>query len=256
MDILIGITAFLASLLTLFSGFGLGTLLTPVFGLFFPIHVAVALTGIVHLLNNLFKLSLLGRDAKRSMVLSFGIPSVVGGFIGAWLLIWISGTPPLYTWQWGTKVMEISLLKLTIAALMIFFAFMEIIPALKKLNFTAQYLSIGGLCSGFFGGLSGHQGALRSAFLINAGLSKTQFIATGITIACMVDGIRIPLYFSRFQSAGLMGEWRTLLIATLSAFAGAYLGTRFMKKVTLGFVQTLTAVMIMVIGVLLGVGVL
>ncbi|MFZ4474575.1 MAG: TSUP family transporter, partial [Saprospiraceae bacterium] len=90
MDILIGITAFLASLLTLFSGFGLGTLLTPVFGLFFPIHVAVALTGIVHLLNNLFKISLLGRDANRSMVLSFGIPSVVGGFLGAWVLIWIS----------------------------------------------------------------------------------------------------------------------------------------------------------------------
>jgi len=34
--------------LTLFSGFGLGTLLMPTFVLFFPIEVAVAATAIVY----------------------------------------------------------------------------------------------------------------------------------------------------------------------------------------------------------------
>ena len=33
--------------------------------------------------------------------------------------------------------------------------------------------------SGFFGGLSGMQGALRSAFLARAGLSKEAFVASG-----------------------------------------------------------------------------
>ena len=46
-------TAFIGSGLTLVSGFGLGTLLVPVFGLFFPIEVAISLTAIVHFLNSL-----------------------------------------------------------------------------------------------------------------------------------------------------------------------------------------------------------
>ncbi|MEK9138207.1 MAG: sulfite exporter TauE/SafE family protein, partial [Bacteroidota bacterium] len=50
--------ALLASGLTLFSGFGLGTLLLPAFILFFPPDVAVGMTAIVHFLNNIFKLVL------------------------------------------------------------------------------------------------------------------------------------------------------------------------------------------------------
>jgi len=40
----------------LLSGFGLGTLLLPVFALFFPLPVAIAATALVHLANNFFKL--------------------------------------------------------------------------------------------------------------------------------------------------------------------------------------------------------
>jgi uncharacterized protein len=59
--VLICLTAFLAAGVTLFSGFGLGTLLMPVFVLFIPIETAIALTAVVHLFNNLLKLILLGR---------------------------------------------------------------------------------------------------------------------------------------------------------------------------------------------------
>jgi hypothetical protein len=55
--------ALLASGLTFFSGFGLGTLLLPAFALFFPVEQAVALTAVVHFLNGLFKLGLVGRHA-------------------------------------------------------------------------------------------------------------------------------------------------------------------------------------------------
>jgi len=44
MDVLlISIVAFIGSGLTFFSGFGLGTVLLPVFALFFPVQVAVGL---------------------------------------------------------------------------------------------------------------------------------------------------------------------------------------------------------------------
>jgi uncharacterized protein len=256
MLVIIASVAFLASMLTLFSGFGLGTILTPVFGLFFPLHVAVALTGIVHLLNNLFKLTLLGKNASRALVLKFGIPSVIGGFIGAYVLSHLSDLAPLTSWTFRGDTLFISPLKVVIAILMIFFALMEILPKLKSLEFAQRYLTIGGLTSGFFGGLSGHQGALRSAFLINCGLKKEQFIATGVVIACLVDFTRLPVYYTRFNAQQLTDQWPLLVVATASAFAGAWIGNRFIKKVTLQMVQQFTAFMIILIGVLLGVGIL
>jgi hypothetical protein len=139
---------------------------------------------------------------------------------------------------------------------MIFFALMEMVPRLKNIQFAKQYLSFGGLLSGFFGGLSGHQGALRSAFLVKSGLSKEAFVATGVFIACMVDLTRLPVYFARFSTERLVEQWPLLLLATLSAFAGAYLGTRYLKKTTMAVVQSITAVMIIGIAVLLGAGVI
>lgn len=41
--VLIGIAAFLTSGLTLLSGFGLGTILLPVFARFFPVPLAAAM---------------------------------------------------------------------------------------------------------------------------------------------------------------------------------------------------------------------
>jgi hypothetical protein len=41
----------------------------PVFAIFFPVELAVALTAIVHFLNNVLKLALLGRS-RPSWVLS------------------------------------------------------------------------------------------------------------------------------------------------------------------------------------------
>jgi uncharacterized membrane protein YfcA len=252
---IIGITAFLGSLLTLFSGFGLGTLLTPVFGLFFPIHIAVALTGIVHLLNNLFKWSLLGKHADRGMIYRFGLPSIIGGALGAWLLTRLSDLPVLHSWYWGSRLCEVTPLKLVIAVLIVFFTFMELLPALKNLTFSGKHLTAGGLLSGFFGGLSGNQGALRTAFLIKTGLDKNAFIATGVAIACLVDLTRLPVYFSRFHSADLYAQWQVLAIASGCAFAGAWIGARYLKKITFTAIQYFTAAMMVIFGVLLGIGV-
>ena len=253
---IIGITAFLGSLFTLFSGFGLGTLLTPVGGLFFPIPVAVALTGVVHLLNNLFKLSLLGKSANWDTVWRFGAPSVVGGFVGASLLAGLIQLPVLYQWNWGAHLCEVTWLKLVIAVLMVFFTFMELLPGLKKVQFAQRYLTLGGLLSGFFGGLSGNQGALRSAFLINAGLDKSAYVATGVVVACLVDFTRLPVYFTRFTGAGLMEEWGIVVFATACAFAGAWIGARYLKKVTFRLVQWVTGGFMLVFAVLLAMGVL
>ena len=254
--IIIALVAAFASLLTFFSGFGLGTILTPAFMLFFPIEVAIALTGIVHLLNNLFKMGLVGVKANWGVVLRFGAPAVVGAFIGASLLLRFSVSEPLYTYQLFGHQLEVFTVNLIVAALMAFFAIFELIPALKKLEFDKNKLIIGGAISGFFGGLSGHQGALRSAFLIRYGLSKEAFVATGIIIASFIDVTRLGLYFSRMEEINVQDNLAILVTATLSAFLGAYFGRKLLKKVTLDFVQWTVAIMILILSALLAMGVI
>lgn len=257
MDIIIvSLTALLASLLTFFSGFGLGTILLPVLALFFPLDIAIALTGIVHLLNNLFKILLVGKFAVIKVVIKFGLPAIIAAFAGAELLITLTEIEPITNYSIGESVFYITPVKLTIAILMITFSIIELLPKFKIIQFKENKLFLGGLLSGFFGGLSGHQGALRSAFLIKLGLSKESFIATGVVIACLIDFTRLSVYFNKFIGSGVTDNLNLLIIATISAFIGAYLGNMLLKKVTLGFIQTFVAVMIMLIALGLGTGII
>src|SRR5262245_4915249 len=192
--LVICLTALIASGLTLFSGFGLGTILMPVFAIFFPVEVAVGLTAIVHLLNNLFKVGLLGRRADVGVIVRFGLPAIAAAFLGAWLLTKLTHLRPLIEYSIGGRKFTVTPIKLIIAVLIALFAVLEISPWVNRLNIPRRLLPVGGVLSGFFGGLSGHQGALRSAFLIRSGLSKEAFIATGVVVACMVDVSRLAVY--------------------------------------------------------------
>jgi uncharacterized membrane protein YfcA len=107
---------------------------------------------------------------------------------------------------------EITPVKLTIAVLLIIFSLLEILPSVQKVQFSRNKLALGGILSGFFGGLTGIQGAIRSAFLIKSGLSKEAYIATGVVIACLVDFTRLSVYASRFREANL-NEHLILIIA-------------------------------------------
>lgn len=254
--VLLSIVALLASVLTFFSGFGLGTILTPAFALFFPVEIAIALTGVVHFLNNIFKLFLVGKHADKEVLIRFGIPAVLAAFAGAWLLTEISSMNSLYDYTIGNKQFYITPVKLCIALLLIVFALMELLPTLEKMKIGKDKLPLGGVLSGFFGGLSGNQGALRSAFLVNAGLSKEAFIATGVVIACCIDITRLSVYSSRFLGADLQNNLVLVIVATLSAFAGAFIGNKLLKKITLTLVQKIVAVLLILIALGMATGVL
>lgn len=252
--VIICLAAFFTAVLTFFSGFGLGTILAPVFAIFFPIEIAIALTGVVHFSNNLFKIALVGKNTDRAVLLCFGIPAILASFAGAWLLLKITVLPTLLQYELWGRAFEITPVKLTIALLLIVFSILEISPAFQKVQFGKGKLVWGGILSGFFGGLSGIQGAIRSAFLIKSGLSKEAYIATGVVIACLVDFTRLSVYASRFLSANLHENLWLLISATLSAIAGAYFGKRLLKKVTLRSIQLLVAVMLILISIALGSG--
>lgn len=250
------LASFLAAGLTLFSGFGLGTLLLPVFAVFFPVEAAVGLTAVVHLLNNLFKLALLGKKADGKTVLRFGLPAVLAAFAGARALVWLSGLGPLARYQAFGREFSIMPVKSAVALLMVSFALTELLPSARKKSFDKKYLPWGGILSGFFGGLSGHQGALRSAFLIRCGLSKEGFIATGVAVACLVDLSRLAVYAARFPAASVRANAALLAAAALSAFLGVWTASRFLDKITIRAVQLIVAVLLLLIAAGLGAGVI
>ena len=252
--IVLCVAAFLTSLLTFFSGFGLATILMPVFVIFFPIEMAIALTGLVHFLNNLFKLSLIGLKADRQIVLRFGIPAFIAAFAGAWVLLQMTDMEPVYEYSLGMRHFTITPLKLIISVLLMLFTFMEAVPFLKNVKLGRDKLIIGGILSGFFGGLSGHQGALRSAFLVRSGLSLPVYIGTSIVIACIVDLSRLGVYIKQFVE--LEKNIVLVIAATAAAFAGAYVGNRYIKHITLKTVQIIVMIMIFILSIALGLGVL
>jgi uncharacterized membrane protein YfcA len=254
--LIICLVALLGSGLTLFSGFGLGTILLPVFGLFFPIEIAIVLTAIVHFMNNLFKLFLFGKKANKEVIFKFGIPALIFAFLGAYLLKLLTEMQPLFQYVISEKTFEIMPLKLIIGLLLILFALFDFIPKLKNLEFDKKYLSVGGVLSGFFGGISGHQGALRSAFLIRSGLSKESFIATGVVIACLVDVSRLSIYGSKIMSNELALNYKLVVLATLSAFLGVYFGTKLLQKTTYKSIQNMVALLLLVYGFLLILGII
>jgi len=262
MDILVvGIAALFVSGLTLFSGFGLGTLLMPVFALFFPVEVAVAATAVVHAANNTLKLPLFARGADWKVVRRFGIPAILAAFAGASLLGLMAGLEPLASYQIGNRQAVITPVKTVIAVLIFFFALFELLPRFRRLKFDSRLLPLGGALSGFFGGLSGHQGALRSAFLVKMGLTTGQFVGTNAVIGFMVDMARIIIYGSVFISAGMFAGhadsgMRLVGVAVLFAFAGLLIGKRFLKKVTMKAVQMLTGALLLGVALALGAGVI
>ena len=259
--IAVSLAALIAAGLTLYSGFGLGTLLLPVFALFFPAEMAVVATAMVHGANNVFKVSLLGRYADREVVLKFGLPAIAAAVLGALALGWFALSDSSLTIEVNEEVFsEITPVKLVIGLLMIGFALFELLPRFRVLEFDRRYLPLGGLLSGFFGGLSGHQGALRSAFLAKAGLTTERFVASNAAIGFLVDLTRISVYVALFTAAGghvsEFSGWPLVITGAVSAFCGVLLGKQFLHKVKMTSVQNLVGVLLFGVGLALVTGIL
>jgi uncharacterized protein len=259
--VIIIVVAFGAALLTFFSGFGLGTILLPAFALFFPVEIAIAMTAVVHLVNNLFKLGLIWQAINLKATALFAIPAAAFAVAGALLLNFLSSDTIWFTYGLGSKSFAVTPVKFVIGILLIIFAIIEIDKRFDKIALSKKFLPLGGAISGFFGGLSGHQGALRSLFLLRAGLGKEGFIATGIAAAIVIDISRLMVYgtsfFARhFDMVGNNNSLWMVIAACLAAFAGSIIGRRVLKKITMRTVQLTVGLLILVMGVLLGMGII
>ncbi len=242
--------------LSFFSGFGLGTLLLPGFLLFFEPPIAIAATAIVHMANNLFKLFLVGRYADWSIIKAFGFTSVIGALLGAGVLSIITTPVVVLTYNIGESQMVVTLLNFLVGVTIMVFAGLELSLEKRPFSWSKKSLVFGGLISGFFGGMTGHQGALRSAFLMKAGLSKEAFMGSRVVLAILVDLTRIATYFAAIKAVGVGLVDAKLIGACLAAFLGAFIGNKVMQKKQWDWINRFIRISLVLFGMLLISGVI
>ena len=262
--LIVSITVLFGAGLTFFSGFGLGTLMLPVFSLFFDLPVAVGATAIVHFANNIFKFALVSKYIHLTTYFRLGFPALFAAIAGGFVLTYFDTIPPLIEYTLGKYSFQITPVKIGIGGLMIFFAWFDLDPRFSKMNVSARHLPFGGILSGFFGGFSGHQGAFRATFLTKAGLTKEQFVGTSNAVSLTVDLMRMTVYF--WGAKAIYGESKLLdilsdsksLLATsiIFAFIGTIIGKKLLTKTTINGIQKTVGVLLVLMGSLLATGIL
>lgn len=263
--VIVALTVLFGAGLTFFSGFGLGTLMLPVFSIFFDLPIAVGATAIVHLANNIFKFALVSKHIHFPTLLRFGVPALVFAFFGSMLLTVFDHSAPIYTYQLNGHSFDLTRVKMTIGSLMMFFAWFDLDPRFDNLSVKKKHIPFGGMLSGFFGGLSGHQGAFRAAFLAKAGLTKEQFIGTSNAVSLIVDLSRLSIYLFGFAAitgqenkfvAAISGAKEILIVAVVFAFIGTYFGKKLVQKTTITRIQRVVGALLLIMGFLLIIGII
>ncbi len=253
--ILLILVSFGASWLTFFSGFGLGTLLTPVFYLLLgDLVLAIAATAIVHLSNNIFKFALMQKSVNWKIVIPFGLAAIPAAALGTYITTDLTDIN-LFQYDLFGKTKFVMLINLIFGLVLIVFALIELVEK-WSIAFSKQSLWLGGVISGFFGGLSGHQGALRTAFLVKYKLDKQVFIATGIVIALVIDFTRIPMYLNKTPLSALQDQWPIIILSIGSAIAGAVIGKIVLKKIEFDILTKFISIGMIIFGLALGFGLL
>lgn len=246
------LTVFIGSSLTLVSGFGLGTLLMPVMAIFFPLDTAILMTAWVHLANNLIKFAFYYKHVSWPILLRFAPTAIVGAYFGAFTLDFLKDWNS--TFEIPALHIQTSVFQIILGFLLGLFAIIEWLPQEKRFSFPTTLLPLGGSISGFFGGLSGHQGALRSAFLLRANLSKEVLIGTGIVIATCIDITRISQYLSFEKQKNLLDNLPLLISAVMVAFLGVFLTQRWIQKVTIAWLQKSIAIFLILFSIAMMLG--
>ena len=254
--VIITLVTFSAAVLTFFSGFGLGTILTPIMMIFFPVEIAIAFTGIVHFSNNIFKLFIISKNIDKEILIRFGGPAILASFIGSYLLFNIGGDKVLYSVYILGELRSVTFIKFLVSILLIIFSLIDLMPFFKNLNFHKKTIPLGGFLSGFFGGLTGNQGALRSAFLIKMNLDKKVFISTTVFISTMVDFTRIGVYSSNLLTIDFSQYFILGIFSILSAVLGSIIGNMLLKKITIEIIRTTVAFLIICLATFLLIGII
>jgi uncharacterized membrane protein YfcA len=211
---LLGTLSIVAGAVAAFSGFGIGSLLTPVLMLSMPTSQAVAVLSIPHAWATFLRFLKLQHDVHMPTFRQFGVASALGGLVGAALQSSI-----------GSRILTVIL-----AILLILAGSSEIARRPIPIPHNGFWRLVGGGLSGLFGGLVGNQGGIRAAALLGFGLSANAFVATATASALMVDATRVPMYLATSGSV-IIDSMATLLLAATGVTIGTLIGVPILGRI-------------------------
>ena len=212
--LIVALAAVVAGAVAAVSGFGLGSILTPLLMLSFPTSSAVAIVAIPHAVATTVRWWRLRRDVHGPTFRQFGIASGAGGLAGAAL-------QPLL----GSVVLGVVL-----GLLLLLAGGSELLRRRVPLPPTPFWRLAGGILSGLFGGLVGNQGGIRAAALLGFQLPPRALVATATASALFVDAARVPIYVMASGSA-LAATTKLWLAASAGALVGTLIGVPILGRI-------------------------
>lgn len=231
---MIGALSVLAGAVAAVSGFGIGSLLTPILMLSMPTAHAVAVLAIPHAWATTIRWMRLRHHVHGQTFRQFGIASALGGLAGAVLQ--------------GTLTSPI--LTIVLASLLVLAGTTELLRRRVPLPPTPVWRVTGGIVSGVFGGLVGNQGGIRAAALLGFQLRPRELVATATASALLVDAARVPIYF--LLSGRVIADHVRLAIAIVAGVTvGTFLGVPVLGRIPEPVYRRLLGGLLVVLGIAL-----
>lgn len=230
----VGAASVLAGAVAAVSGFGIGSVLTPLLVLSIPLATAeaVAVLAIPHAVATAIRFVRLRRDVHGPTFREFGAASAIGGLSGAVLQSQLAS--PVLT--------------LVLATLLVLAGTTELLRRRVPLPKTSGWRLAGGVLSGLFGGLVGNQGGIRAAALLGFQLRPRQLVATATASALLVDAARVPIYV---VSAGpvIADSARLLLVIAAGVTVGTFVGVPILGRIPESAYRRLVGGLLIALGI-------
>ena len=226
------LAAFLAGAIAAISGFGIGSVLTPVLSTEFDVRLAIAMVSLPHLAGTFVRFLLVRTQIDREVLLGFGAASAIGGLVGAAL----------------QAVVQSSVLGIVFGLLLVFAGLGSLTGVAQRMRFSGRRSAlVGGALSGLLGGLVGNQGGIRAAALLGFDVDREAFVATATAVALIVDGARIPVYLAR-QGSDIAAHWALIGLLSIGAVVGTVVGGRALRRMDESVFRRVVGVLLLVLG--------
>jgi uncharacterized membrane protein YfcA len=230
-EIVVAVAGLVAGSIAAVTGFGIGSLLTPVLAWQAGAKLAVAAVAIPHVIGTGQRFWGLRRHIDRRVLLGFGLASAVGGLTGALLQARFSNRA----------------LGLVFGAVVTLAGISELTGWTQRVRWGRRAGWIAGFVSGALGGLVGNQGGIRSAAMLGFQVPKESFVATATAVALFVDGARLPVYLAT-QGDAIARVWPLVSAATIGVVIGTALGMRVLRQIPEPLFRKAIAVVLILLG--------
>jgi uncharacterized membrane protein YfcA len=233
-NIVVMMVAALAGGIASVSGFGIGSLLTPLVAYQYGMKTAVGAVAIPHFIATVLRFWGLRADVDRRVLFGFGLMNAAGSLAGALIHVWVNS--PILATVLGT--------------LLVFAGLIGVLGYAERMRFGRTSAWAAGFLSGGFGGLVGNQGGIRSAAMLGLDIQGSAFVATATAIGVVVDFVRVPIYLAT-DSARIFTALPTIVFATIAVVLGTIVGQRVLRRIPQKRFRRVVSGLLLVIGVYL-----